>query len=115
VADAAFVAGYVEAEANRPSNGTAINPPDLSEERDRVAIVGGSRFARRPFATSPPSQFIREETLPGNDVQTDDEFLDYARRTAAPATMPSCNLHDGFAPDGDRRANCACTASRPYG
>jgi choline dehydrogenase len=77
--------GYVEAKSNRPGDAPAINPRYLSEESDRPAIIGGLRFARRMFAAPPLNQFVCEETLPGKDVQTDDELLDYARATAVPA------------------------------
>src|SRR3989440_3750763 len=72
--------GYVEAKTNRPGDAPAINPRYLSEEPDRRAIIGGLRFARRLFATSPLQRFIRDETLPGLQVQSDDQLLDYARQ-----------------------------------
>src|ERR671939_1153526 len=71
--------GYVEAKSNRPGDMPAINPRYLSEESDRRAIVGGLRFARRLFAAPALSKFVREETLPGPLLQSDDELLDYAR------------------------------------
>ena len=72
--------GYVEAKSNRPGEAPAINPRYLSEETDRRAIVGGLRLARRIFAAPAMKQFVREESLPGTYLQTDDELLDYARR-----------------------------------
>src|SRR5204862_94723 len=72
--------GYVEAKSNRPGDAPAINPRYLSEESDRRAVIGGLRFARRLFATPPLQRFIRDETLPGLQVQSDDELRDYARR-----------------------------------
>jgi choline dehydrogenase len=70
--------GYVEAKSNRPGDAPAINPRYLSEESDRRAIIGGLRLARRMFAAPALQQFVREETLPGPQVQSDDELLDYA-------------------------------------
>src|SRR2546421_228241 len=72
--------GYVEAKSNRPGDAPAINPRYLSEEPDRRAIIGGLRMARRIFAAPPLKQFVREETLPGNQIQSEDGLLDYARR-----------------------------------
>ena len=80
--------GYVEAKSNRPGDMPAINPRYLSDETDRRAIIGGLRFARRLFDAPPLKQFLREESLPGRDVQTDDELLDYARRNGGTAIMP---------------------------
>jgi choline dehydrogenase len=66
--------GNVEAKSNRPGDMPAINPRYLSEEADRRAIVGGLRFARLMFAAPALKQFVREESLPGPHVQTDDEL-----------------------------------------
>jgi choline dehydrogenase-like flavoprotein len=87
--------GYVEARSNRPGDMPAINPRYLSEEADRRAIVGGLRFARRMFAAPPLKQFAREETLPGDQIQTDDELLDYARRNGSTCYHASCTCMMG--------------------
>ena len=87
--------GYVEAKSNRPGEAPAINPRYLSEENDRRAVVGGLRFARRIFAAPALKQFVREETLPGVHVQTDDELLDYARRNGSTCYHASCTCMMG--------------------
>jgi choline dehydrogenase len=87
--------GYVEATSNRPGDMPAINPRYLSEESDRRAIVGGLRFARRLYATPALQRFVREETLPGAQIQTDDELLDYARRTGNTCYHASCTCMMG--------------------
>src|SRR6266849_4543148 len=90
--------GYVEAKSNRPGDMPAINPRYLSEESDRRAIIGGLRFARRMFAAPALKQFVREETLPGGHVQTDDELLDYARRNGSTCYHASCTCMMGQHP-----------------
>jgi choline dehydrogenase len=87
--------GYVEARSNRPDDMPAINPRYLSEESDRRAIVGGLRFARRLFAAPALKQFVREETLPGAHLQSDDELLDYARRNGGTCYHASCTCMMG--------------------
>jgi choline dehydrogenase len=87
--------GYVEAKTNRPGDAPAINPRYLSDEADRRAIIGGLRFARRLFAAMPLKNYVREETLPGRDVQTDDELLDYARRNGGTCYHASCTCMMG--------------------
>jgi choline dehydrogenase len=82
--------GYVEAKSNRPGDMPAINPSCLWEEADRRAIIGGLRMARRIFAAPPLQQFVREETLPDNQIQSDDELLDYARRNGGTCYHASC-------------------------
>src|SRR6476661_5471776 len=90
--------GYVEAKTNRPGDMPAINPRYLSDETDRRAIIGGLRFARRLFDAPALKQFVREETLPGRDVQTDDELLDYARRNGSTTYHASCTCMMGQHP-----------------
>ena len=90
--------GYVEAKSNRPGDMPAINPRYLSDETDRRAIIGGLRFARRMFDAPPLKQFVREESLPGRDIQTDDELLDYARRNGGTCYHASCTCMMGSHP-----------------
>ena len=90
--------GYVEAKSNRPGDAPAINPRYLSEESDRRAIVGGLRLARRLFAAPALQRFVREETLPGAQIQTDDELLDYARRNGGTCYHASCTCMMGSHP-----------------
>jgi choline dehydrogenase-like flavoprotein len=87
--------GYVEAKSNRPGEAPAINSHYLSEESGRRAIIGALRFARRTFATPALKQFVREESLPGVQVQTDDELLDYARRNGGSCYHASCTCMMG--------------------
>ena len=87
--------GYVEARSKRPGDMPAINPRYLSEESDRRAIVGGLRFARRLYAAPALQKFVREETLPGAHIQSDDELLDYARRNGNTCYHASCTCMMG--------------------
>src|SRR5467141_1203061 len=107
--------GYVEAKSNRPGDMPAINPRYLSEEADRRAIIGGLRFARRIFAAPPLKQFVREETLPGSQVQTDDELLDYARRNGSTCYHASCTCMMGQHAMSVVDASCGCAGSTGCG
>ena len=62
------------------------------------AIVGGLRFARRMFEAPALKQYVREESLPGRAVQTDDELLDYARRNGSTCYHASCTCMMGLHP-----------------
>jgi choline dehydrogenase len=75
--------GYVEAKSNRPADAPAINPRYLSDERDRRAAVGGLRWVRKLFGAPALAKYVATETEPGNDLQSDDALLDYARRTGS--------------------------------
>ena len=87
--------GYVEAKSNRPGEAPAINPRYLSEESDRRAIIGGLRFARRMFGAPALEPFVRQESLPGSQVQSDDELLDYARHNGSTCYHASCTCMMG--------------------
>jgi choline dehydrogenase len=90
--------GYVEAKSNRPGDMPAINPRYLSEESDRRAIIGGLRFARRLFEAPALKKFVREESLPGLHIQSEDELLDYARRNGGTCYHASCTCLMGQHP-----------------
>ena len=104
--------GYVEAKSNRSGDAPAINPRYLSEEADRRAIIGGLRFARRMFAAPALKQFVRAESLPGTQVQSDDELLDYARRNGSTCYHASCTCMMGSHAMGGRRRRAARARSR---
>jgi choline dehydrogenase len=87
--------GYVEAKSNRPGDAPAINPRYLSEEPDRRAIIGGLRLARRIFAAPALKPYVREESFPGMQVNTDDELLDYARHYGGTCYHASCTCMMG--------------------
>jgi choline dehydrogenase len=54
----------------------------LDAEWDRQAVISGVRMMRRIFATDPLKSRVVREVLPGPDCRSDDDILDYARRTA---------------------------------
>jgi choline dehydrogenase len=87
--------GYVEAKSSRPGEAPAINPRYLSEETDRRAVVAGLRFVRRIFAAPALQQFVGVESLPGPQVQSDDELLDYARRNGNTVYHATCTCMMG--------------------
>jgi choline dehydrogenase len=87
--------GYVKARSNRPEDMPLINPRYLSDEIDRMALLGGLRFARSLFQTQALGRYVLDESLPGKDVQTDDELLDYARRYGGTCYHASCTCMMG--------------------
>ena len=50
------------------------------------------------FAAPALKPYVREETLPGVQVQTDDELLDYARRNGGTCYHASCTCLMGTHP-----------------
>ena len=89
--------GYVEAKSNRPGEAPAINRRCLSD------LNRPARHYRRfaicaLFATPALKKFVREESLPGRQVETDDELLDYARKNGGTCYHASCTCMMGSHP-----------------
>ena len=87
--------GYVEARSSRPESPPAINPRYLSEETDRRAVIGGLKMARRLFAAEALKKYVVGENLPGKDVRSDDELLDYARQYGSTVFHATCTCKMG--------------------
>ncbi|HEX3954480.1 MAG TPA: GMC family oxidoreductase N-terminal domain-containing protein [Stellaceae bacterium] len=101
--------GYVLARSPDPREQPAINPRYLAEDTDQRAIVGGLKFLRRLFAAPALAKHVIAENVPGPDVQSDDEFLDYARQNGSTVYHASCSCMMGQHPmsvvDSDLRVH----------
>jgi len=75
--------GHVRLQSRDPRVAPLIQPNYLDDERDREVLIGGMKIARQLLKTQALSQYLEAETMPGADVQSDDELLDYARRYGA--------------------------------
>ncbi len=87
--------GHVEARSPRPEDQPSINPRYMDDERDRRAVIGGMRIVREWFSSPALARYVVAETLPGPDVQTDDEFIAYARQTGTTVFHASCSCRMG--------------------
>ncbi|MGH7029341.1 MAG: GMC family oxidoreductase [Stellaceae bacterium] len=87
--------GYVEARSSDPGEAPAINPRYLSELTDQRAIVGGLRFVRRLFAAPALAKYCGAEILPGAQIESNDELLDYARQKGSTVYHATCTCKMG--------------------
>jgi choline dehydrogenase len=87
--------GCVEALSPDPAQAPAINPRYLSDPTDRRAIIGGLRFVRRLFAAPALARYCGAEILPGAQIGTDDELLDYARQKGSTVYHATCTCKMG--------------------
>ena len=71
--------GHVRARSTDPFVDPVIQPNYLADPGDRRVTLGGLRLIRRLLATPELAPFVDRETLPGPEVSTDDELLDFAR------------------------------------
>ena len=86
--------GHVRARSADPLEKPEIQPNYLADEMDRQVIVDGIRLARRLMRAEPLARYFVHEALPGDEVRTDGEILDFARGigTTAFHLMGTCRM-----------------------
>jgi len=72
--------GWVRARSTDVWEDPKLQPNYLSHPMDRRIHLGGMRLVRRMLATPELESFLETETLPGREVQSDDELLDFSFR-----------------------------------
>ncbi len=95
-------AGYVRAVSPDPFAKPAIQPNYLAEATDRQVLLGGLKLARRLMHTPQLEPYVEREEQPGPEVQSDDEWLDFARRRGTTTFHPAGSCRMG--PTSDRTA-----------
>ena len=72
--------GHVRARSAHIADAPVIQPNYLDHETDRQVTVAGLRLDRQLLTAPELSGYYDHEVVPGADLQTDDELLDFARR-----------------------------------
>ncbi len=91
--------GYVRIASSDVRAAPLVNPMYMSDEGDRRILVAALKIARRLFATQPIARYVDVETLPGPQVNSDDEWLDFARRFGGTSYHPVGSCRMGRADD----------------
>ena len=73
--------GYVRITSPHFTDVPQVQPNYLDSELDQQVTIKGFRMARQFLESSELQSHYEEEATPGPQVQTDEEILDYARRT----------------------------------
>ncbi len=71
--------GHVRAQSRDPSQPPAITPNYLHASEDRQAVLAGLRLARKILSMPALKPWCVQETMPGEEMQTDAQLLVYAR------------------------------------
>jgi choline dehydrogenase len=72
--------GCIRIQSPEPTEQPLIQPNFLNSEIDQSVIVASLKCARDVMSSAPFRPLVRSEVLPGADVQTDLEWLHYARQ-----------------------------------
>ncbi len=72
--------GSIHLKSPDPFSGPSIRPNFLSAQIDRDSLVGGMKVARRIVGQPAMQRYVQAEVSPGADVETDAQWLDFARR-----------------------------------
>lgn len=72
--------GYVHAQSRDPFDAPIIQPNYLDHENDRRVLLDGVRLARQLLRTQPLAKYSLGESMPGVQVEREDELMDYIRK-----------------------------------
>ncbi len=93
--------GFLRLKSVDPEEHIAIHPNYLSTELDQTVAVNGMRVSRSIAQSNAMAEFVEQEVLPGDHVQTDDELLDCARDIGETIYHPSGTCKMGPKSDPD--------------
>ena len=86
--------GYVRALSQNIKDAPIIQPNYLKEKTDQDVLVSGFKMCRALLKTSNMDKISVGETLPGQNIQTDEEILNYLRNNGATVyhAIGSCRM-----------------------
>ena len=86
--------GHIRLNSANPYDDPDILMNYLTHEDDCKALIAGIRWMRKIYAAEPLSKHVVKETMPGSQVQTDDQLLDYLRKFGQSMYHPvgSCRM-----------------------
>lgn len=80
--------GSIHIKSADPYVAPAIVPNYLTDREDVRSLIGSMRIARDIVAAPELARYQPREMKPGDDAQTDDELIDFCRRTSQTAYHP---------------------------
>ena len=73
--------GDVKLSSGNPLDLPLINPNFFSNKDDLNLMVDSVKFARSVVKSKPLSDIVIDETLPGKNIKTDEDLINYCKRT----------------------------------
>jgi len=73
--------GDVKLRSSNPLDLPLINPNFFSNNEDLNLMVDSLKFARNVVKSKPLNEIVIEETLPGINIKSDEDLIDYCKRT----------------------------------
>jgi choline dehydrogenase len=75
-----YSTGWVRIQSADPKADPFLQPNYMTHEADQTGMVVALKLARRLLQTDSMRPYLDQETLPGAQVSSEDEWLDYARQ-----------------------------------
>jgi choline dehydrogenase len=87
--------GFVRIKSADPAAAPAIQPRYMSASADRDCMVAGMQLLRRVMRQPALARYIVEELMPGPKVESDADFLEYARQKGTTVFHPTSTCRMG--------------------
>ncbi|KAJ5533960.1 hypothetical protein N7527_000214 [Penicillium freii] len=84
-----FSHGRIYINSSNPMDFPVIDPNYMSNPADAEILLAGIKLARQLGQTSPMSKVLTNETTPGSSVQSDDDWIEWLRKSAGTEFHPS--------------------------
>jgi choline dehydrogenase len=81
--------GFVRIKSADPAQAPAIQPRYMTAQLDRDVMVAGMKLLRRVMGQPAIVRYIDEELMPGAKVQTDADYLEFARQKGTTVFHPT--------------------------
>jgi choline dehydrogenase len=87
--------GFVRIKSADPAQAPAIQPRYMSAQFDRDTMVAGMKLLRRVMGQPAIARYIVEELAPGKKVQSDAEYLEFAKAKGTTVFHPTSTCRMG--------------------